>query len=144
MPPNVRFEKSSRIQKLESKPDPTVSLAIDPLLTLNPLMTLSPTQLFSGIYLLELCLIEIFMTVRNTNVETAGIGQVVLITFAATATIIFHLILKKSFTAVLRHIPRCRDDGNFDSVQANKESQAAVQSFSPCFCRRFCRCSIDW
>lgn len=81
-------------------------------------------QLFTGVYVLELCLIGLFMTVRNTNDSIAGIGQLVLITLATTATIAFHLTLENSFAAVLRHLPAGRD-GNHHSVDFNKESLAA-------------------
>ncbi len=62
------------------------------------------------------------MTVRNSNDGVAGIGQVVLITLAATATIIFHLTLENSFASVLRHPPASRDA---DCCNVDKESLAA-------------------
>lgn len=51
----------------------------------------------------------LFMTIRDKNDGVAGIGQVVLITLAATATIIFHLTLENSFASVLRHPPASRE-----------------------------------
>jgi len=81
-------------------------------------------QLFTGVYVLELCLMGLFMTVRNTNDSIVGIGQLVLITLATIATITFHVTLEKSFAAVLRHLPAGRD-GDYHGVDFNKESLAA-------------------
>ena len=66
-------------------------------------------QLFTGIYVLELCLTGLFITIRNSDDGVAGIGQIVLISLAATATIIFYLTLENLFASVLKHLSASRD-----------------------------------
>ena len=81
-------------------------------------------QLFTGIYVLELCLIGLFLAIRNRNSGFAGIGQLVLITLSAAATAIFHIVLERSFASILRHLPASRHD-DCHSVSPQNEPLAA-------------------
>lgn len=78
-------------------------------------------QLLTGIYVLEVSLIGLFLTVRDSHDFFAGIGQVVLVVFATIATLIYHVILRRSFTPVMKHLPAAK---GYDCHEVKSENQS--------------------
>lgn len=62
-------------------------------------------QLFTGVYIMELCIIGLFLLARNDNKEYACLGQVVIMTVATVLTIGFHISLNRAFAPLLKYLP---------------------------------------
>ncbi len=62
-------------------------------------------QLFMGIYMMELCLIGLFLSIRNDRDFLTGIGQAVIMIIATVATLAYQLLLERLFAPVLDHLP---------------------------------------
>lgn len=100
--------------------------------TNNQLYLTTLKQLFIDIYVLELCLTNLFIIVCNSNNDIANISQIVLITLVAIATIIFYLTLKNLFASILRHLFVFKDTNcyNVDKKSLIVERSSCVLSRS--------------
>lgn len=59
-------------------------------------------QLFTGIYVLELCLIGLFFLARNEDESFACLGQAVIMIIAFVLTCSFQILVNRTFTTLLR------------------------------------------
>ena len=62
-------------------------------------------QLFMGLYLMELCLLGLFMTVRNDRDMPTGIYQGVIMAFATVVTFAFQVNLNVRFASLGQYLP---------------------------------------
>ena len=62
-------------------------------------------QLFTGVYMMELCLIGLFLSIRNDRDAFTGIGQAVIMTIATILTVIYQLLLENIFSSILKYLP---------------------------------------
>ena len=62
-------------------------------------------QLFIGVYMMELCLIGLFLSTRDDRGVFTGIGQAVVMMIATTLTVIYQLLLANIFSSILRYLP---------------------------------------
>lgn len=63
------------------------------------------TQLFTGIYVMELCMIGLLLLVRDTDNRVACVGQAVVTMIATLMTVGFHLLLNDTIIPLLRFLP---------------------------------------
>ena len=63
-------------------------------------------QLFTGVYVMELCMIGLFFLVRDNHNRATCVGQAVTMTIATATTFVFQLILNDAVAPLLRFMPR--------------------------------------
>ncbi len=68
-------------------------------------------QLFTGVYMMELCLIGLFLSIRDDRGVLTGIGQAVIMMIATTSTVIYQLLLGNVFASILKYLPASTKDG---------------------------------
>lgn len=73
-------------------------------------------QLFTGLYMLEICLVGLFLAIRDTRDRFTRIGQAIGIIIAAILTAAYQMLLHKSFTPTLAYIPASTKPGN-DNIE---------------------------
>ena len=62
-------------------------------------------QLCTGVYVIELCLIGLFLSIRNDQDAFTGINQAVVMIIATILTVVYQLILEKTFSSTLNYLP---------------------------------------
>jgi len=82
-------------------------------------------QLFTGIYMMELCLIGLFLSIRNDRGVLTGIGQAVIMMIATTLTIIYQLFLGNIFFSILKYLPAFTKDREDDGEESNWNHSSA-------------------
>ncbi|KAI9727187.1 MAG: hypothetical protein M1834_008495 [Cirrosporium novae-zelandiae] len=80
-------------------------------------------QLFTGIYVMELCLIGLFFLVRDSDGNIVCIGQASLMIFATLSTMLFHMKLRKIYKPLLKLLPLRVEEIN----QVEKKSENATR-----------------
>ena len=83
-------------------------------------------QLFVGIYMMELCLIGLFLSIRNDRDFLTGIGQAVIIIIATVATLAYQLLLEHLFAPVLDHLPAFANIKSDQNVESRRSSGSLV------------------
>ncbi|KAL9127040.1 MAG: hypothetical protein Q9217_004004 [Psora testacea] len=63
-------------------------------------------QLFTGVYVMELCMIGLFFLVRNDHNRATCVGQAVIMIIATAMTLGFQLLLNNAFAPLLRFLPQ--------------------------------------
>ena len=86
-------------------------------------------QLFSGVYVLELCLIGLFLSIRDDRNVPTGIGQAVIMTITGIATVAYQLLLRKTLNSTLTYLPASIDKESDKSVQF-KSAHTLLDSLS--------------
>ena len=81
-------------------------------------------QLFTGVYVLELCLIGLFLSIRNDQDAFTGISQAVVMIIATVLTVVYQLILQNTFSSSLSYLPVSTGfrDGNGEEKNGNRYS----------------------
>lgn len=80
-------------------------------------------QLFTGLYVMELCLIGLFFLVRDENGEVACKGQGICMIVVTVLTIGYQILLSDAFGPLIRYLPitleeeAVRRDAEFESAQ---------------------------
>ena len=69
-------------------------------------------QLFVGVYMLELCLTGLFLSIRDDRGVPTGIGQAVIMMFTTVVTVAYQLLLRNIFSSTLQHLPAFMDYEN--------------------------------
>ena len=80
-------------------------------------------QLFTGIYVMELALIGLFLLVRNIEDNVACLPQAIIMVVTLAFTIIFHILINLNFSPLYRYMPITLED---DAV-ARDEAFARLQ-----------------
>ena len=75
-------------------------------------------QLFTGVYM-ELCLLGLFLSIRNDRGVFIGIGQAVVMMIAPTLTAIYQLLLGKIFSSILKYLPAFPKDRENEGGESN-------------------------
>ena len=76
-------------------------------------------QLFIGVYMIEFCLIDLFLSIRNDRGVPTGIGQVVIMMIATTLTVIYQLLLGNIFFSILKYLPLFPKDREDEGGESN-------------------------
>lgn len=82
-------------------------------------------QLFTGIYVMELCLIGLFFLVRNTEGKVACKGQAIIMIIMTVLTVGFQLLLNEAFGPLIRYLPITLED---DAVRRDEEFARAQKA----------------
>jgi len=82
-------------------------------------------QLFTGVYMMELCLIGLFLSIRNDRGVLTGIGQAVIMMIATTLTVIYQLFLGNIFSSILKYLPASTKDREDDGGESNWNHSSA-------------------
>lgn len=79
-------------------------------------------QLFTRIYMMELCLLGLFSSIRNNRGKISGIGQAVIMMIATIAIVIYQLLITNAFASILDYLPAStrdmKEDGGKQSFQS--------------------------
>jgi calcium permeable stress-gated cation channel len=75
-------------------------------------------QLFTGIYVMELCLIGLFFLVRDTNNQVACQGQAICMIVVLILTTGYQLFLNEAFSPLIRYLPITLED---EAVRRDEE-----------------------
>ncbi|KAI1776871.1 DUF221-domain-containing protein [Hypoxylon cercidicola] len=67
-------------------------------------------QTFTGLYVMELCLIGLFFLVRDENGEVACAPQAIIMIVAIVLTALYQLLLNRSFGPLFRYLPITFED----------------------------------
>ena len=62
-------------------------------------------QLFTGVYVMEICLAGLFLSIRDEKGALTGIGQAVVMILATILTFVFHMLLYRNFSPILNYLP---------------------------------------
>jgi len=80
-------------------------------------------QLFTEIYMMKLCLIDLFLSICDDRSVLIDIGQAVIMMIVTTSMIIYQLLLRNVFVSILKYLSaftkdeegqeRASDEGHF-------------------------------
>ncbi len=76
-------------------------------------------QLFTEIYMMKLCLIDLFLSIRNDRNVLTDIDQVVIMMIATTLTVIYQLFLRNIFFSILKYLSAFTKDRENDGGESN-------------------------
>lgn len=79
-------------------------------------------QLFTGLYVMELCLIGLFFLVRDVDGNVACKGQGICMTIVLALTVGYQFLLNEAFGPLIRYLPITLED---DAVKRDEEFQSA-------------------
>ena len=66
-------------------------------------------QLFTGVYVMELCMIGLFLLARDDRNKAACVGQAVVMIIATAMTLGFQYLLNDAFAPLLRFMPQTEE-----------------------------------
>ncbi|KAH8601662.1 hypothetical protein B0O99DRAFT_588850 [Bisporella sp. PMI_857] len=81
-------------------------------------------QTFTGLYVMELCLIGLFFIVPDADGRQACFPQAIIMIVALVFTIIYQFLLNKSFSPLLQHLPITFEDEAVLRDEAFERAQA--------------------
>ena len=81
-------------------------------------------QTFTGLYVMELCMIGLFFLVRDENDNAACVPQAIIMIIALLLTIGYQLLLNMSFGPLFRHLPITFEDEAVLRDEAFERAQA--------------------
>ncbi|KAL1970181.1 hypothetical protein VTN77DRAFT_6586 [Rasamsonia byssochlamydoides] len=82
-------------------------------------------QLFTGIYVMELCLIGLFFLVRDVDGNVACKGQAIIMIIVLILTIGYQFLLNEAFSPLIRYLPITLED---DAVRRDEEFARAQRA----------------
>lgn len=83
------------------------------------LYSIALKQLFMGVYIMELCLIGLFLSIRDDQDVFTSIDQVIVMMIATTLTIIYQLLLKNIFSSILKYLSIFPKDKKDEEGESN-------------------------
>lgn len=85
-------------------------------------------QLFTGVYVMELCLIGLFLSIRNGRDAFTGVGQAVVMTIATALTVVYQLIIENNFSSILSYLPVSTEfqEGDGEETDGNRYSTSGL------------------
>ncbi|KAH0542935.1 hypothetical protein FGG08_002704 [Glutinoglossum americanum] len=81
-------------------------------------------QLFTGLYVMELCLIGLFFLIRDDENKVVCLGQGIVMSVITGLTVIYQYLLNSAFGPLLRYLPITLED---DAVARDEEFARAQQ-----------------
>ena len=75
--------------------------------------------------MMELCLIGLFLSIRNDRGVFTGIGQAVVMMIATTLTVIYQLLLGNIFSSILKYLPAVPEDRQNEGGESNWSHSSA-------------------
>ncbi|KAI9750324.1 MAG: hypothetical protein M4579_006519 [Chaenotheca gracillima] len=75
-------------------------------------------QLFTGLYVMEICLVGLFFLVRDENNDVACKGQAIAMIVVTALTILYQYLLDEAFSPLYRYLPITLED---DAVARDEE-----------------------
>lgn len=88
-------------------------------------------QTFTGLYVMELCLIGLFFLVRDENDNGVGYPQAIIMIVAMILTALFQYLMNSSFGPLLRYLPISFEDEAVLRDQAFQRAQARRLGLEP-------------
>ncbi|KAJ5628700.1 hypothetical protein N7490_010928 [Penicillium lividum] len=82
-------------------------------------------QLFTGLYVMEICLIGLFFLVRNEEGKAACKGQGIVMCFVLVLTIGYQILLSDAFGPLVRYLPITLEDAAIRRDEEFKRAQHA-------------------
>lgn len=79
-------------------------------------------QLFTGIYVMEVCLIGLFFLVRDENNDVACKGQAICMIVVLILTVGYQILLNEAFSPLIRYLPITLED---DAIRRDEEFSRA-------------------
>jgi hypothetical protein len=67
-------------------------------------------QTFTGVYFMELCLIGLFILVRDDNLNAVGIPQAIIMAVVTALTVLYQVLLNQAFSPLFYHLPITLED----------------------------------
>jgi hypothetical protein len=67
-------------------------------------------QTFTGLYVMELCLIGLFFLVQDENQKSAAIPQAIIMIVVAALTVLYQILLDQAFSPLYRYLPITFED----------------------------------
>lgn len=74
---------------------------------------------------MELCLIGLFLSIRDDQGVFTGIGQAVVMMIATTSTVIYQLLLGNIFSSILKYLPAFPKDREDEGGKSNLSHSSA-------------------
>ncbi|KAI9800119.1 MAG: hypothetical protein M1833_003446 [Piccolia ochrophora] len=81
-------------------------------------------QLFTGLYVMELCLIGLFFLVRDSQGRAACSPQGIVMIVVAALTVLFQYLLNEAFSPLFRYLPITLEDEAVERDEAFARAQA--------------------
>ena len=75
--------------------------------------------------MMELCLIGLFLSIRDDQGVFTGIGQAVVMMIATTLTVIYQLLLGTTFSSILKYLPAFPKDREDEGGESNCNHSSA-------------------
>ncbi|KAL9121806.1 MAG: hypothetical protein Q9187_001630, partial [Circinaria calcarea] len=100
-------------------------------------------QLFTGVYVMELCVTGLFFLVRDDHNRATCIGQAVIMIVAMVITVSFQLLLNDAFAPQLRFVPMFADIAEPEKKAQEKKHECGVTKADECFRTLLQKC-YDW
>lgn len=82
-------------------------------------------QTFTGLYVMELCLIGLFFLVRDADNNAACIPQAIIMIICVVFTALFQILLNQAFSPLFEHLPITLEDDAVLRDEAFERAQAA-------------------
>ena len=91
-------------------------------------------QLFTGVYVMELCMIGLFFLVRDDQNRATCVGQAVIMIIATATTLGFQLLLNDAFAPLLRFLPQTEaeeaEEPKYPGTGKNSHLRTLIQECS--------------
>ncbi len=80
-------------------------------------------QLFTGVYIKEICLIGLFSSIRDYSGNLTGLGQAVIMTVVTFSTVIYQFLLAKAFARGLEYLPASMQTSDKEEKKGKSKQQ---------------------
>jgi calcium permeable stress-gated cation channel len=82
-------------------------------------------QTFTGLYFMEICMIGLFLLVRDGDNNVACLPQAIIMIVVTALTLLYQVLLNQSFSPLFRHLPITLEDEAVIRDEAFSRAQAA-------------------
>ena len=100
-------------------------------------------QLFTGVYVMELCVTGLFFLVRDDQNRATCIGQAIIMIIATIITVSFQVLLNNAFTPFLRFLPTFTGTAEPEKKTKGREHKCCIPRADGCFRILLQKCR-DW
>ena len=90
-------------------------------------------QLFTGVYVMELCVTGLFFLVRDDHNRAACVGQAIIMIIATVMTAIFQVSLNNAFAPLLRFLPTFVDMAEPEQKRKGRNYKFHIPGADGCF-----------
>lgn len=103
------------------------------------------TQLFTGVYVMELRVTGLFFLVRDDHNRATCIGQAVIMIIATVITVTFQVLLNNAFVPLLPFLPTSTSTAEPEEKTKGREHECCIPRADGCFrilLRKCCDCKV--